>query len=103
MIELKAILPSWEENVAFAEKPDCISTLGVSIDYYRVIGFNPHWICYYAFYNGELAGSAAFKGPPVNNRVEIAYGTLEKFQHRGIATMVCKKLVDLALQNDPLV
>jgi RimJ/RimL family protein N-acetyltransferase len=101
MIELKAIRPSWEENAAFADNPDCATTLGVCIDYYKVIGFKPPWVCYYAYYHGELVGSGAFKGGPVNNRVEIAYGTLERFRHRGIATMICKKLVDVALQQDP--
>lgn len=35
--------------------------------------------------------------------VEIAYGTFEEFRRQGIGTAICKQLVDLSLQTNPLV
>lgn len=101
MIKLLPILAKLEENVTFANNPDCKDTLEMSVSYYKTIGFNPPWICYYASHNDELAGCAACKGKPVNNKVEIAYSTMPRHQHKGIATAICKALVDLALQTDP--
>ncbi|MES2649190.1 MAG: GNAT family N-acetyltransferase [Bacteroidota bacterium] len=52
--------------------------------------------------DGEIIiGSAGFKGPPINNRVEIAYGTFEKFRHKGVGTTICSMLVELALKANP--
>lgn len=92
-----------EANEAFAKNPLCNESLGMCIEFYRRVGFSPPWICYYAKENGELVGSAAFKGRPINNTVEIAYGTFEKFQRKGIGTKICKQLVELSLASDPSV
>lgn len=73
------------------------------IEFYKRVGFNPPWICYYAEENGELIGSAAFKGRPVNSTVEIAYGTFENHRQKGIGTKICRQLVELSLANDPSV
>jgi hypothetical protein len=45
------------------------------IDFYKSWIYPP-WICYYVE-EGELIGSAAFKGRPINNTVEISYGTIK--------------------------
>jgi ribosomal-protein-alanine N-acetyltransferase len=79
-----------EENETFANDPLCNESLVMCIAFYKRVGFRPPWICYYAEENGELVGSAAFKGKPINNTVEIAYGTFEKHQ-----------LVDLSMATDP--
>ena len=50
-----------------------------------------------------IVGSAAYKGKPVNSKIEIAYGTMPQHRQRGIGTAICKALVDLALQSDPCV
>jgi len=92
-----------EENKAFANNPLCSETLGMCIEFYERVGFNPPWICYYAEENGELVGSAAFKGRPVNNIVEISYGTNEKHRQKGVGTRICKQLVELSLTTDPSV
>jgi RimJ/RimL family protein N-acetyltransferase len=52
---------------------------------------------------GQLIGGGGFKGAPVNGRVEISYGTFEKQQGRGIATLICRELRELALRADPTV
>lgn len=100
---LLPIKETMEENEAFADNTLCTETLGMSIEFYKRVGFNPPWICYYAEEKGELVGSAAFKGKPINNIVEIAYGTMEKHRQKGIATKICKLLVELSLATDPSV
>ena len=100
-IELIAIQEQLENNSSFVNHPDCQETLQMSIDYYKTIGFQPPWICYYASMNNELVGSAGIKGKPVNNKIEIAYGTFPRFMNKGIGTAICKALVDLTRQTDP--
>jgi RimJ/RimL family protein N-acetyltransferase len=92
-----------EENETFAKNPLCNESLGMCIEFYKRVGFNPPWICYYVEENGELVGSAAFKGRPVNNTVEISYGTNEAHRQMGVGTRICKQLVELALATDPSV
>ena len=103
MIELVPIQPTFEANTEFNSIPDCADTLNVCIEYYKTIGFNVPWICYYARRDMELVGSAAFKGGPVDNKVEIAYGTIERFRSKGIGKEICRALVELALKTDPSV
>lgn len=103
LINLLPIKRTLEENEAFANDPLCKETLGMCIEFYKRVGFNPPWICYYAEENGELIGSAAFKGRPVNSTVEIAYGTFENHRQKGIGTKICRQLVELSLANDPSV
>lgn len=101
MIQLLPIQQTLEANTAFANNPDCKDTLKMTIDFFNRIGYNPPWVGYYASINGTFVGSAAYKGKPVNNKVEIAYGTMPQHQQKGIGTAICKALVDLALQTDP--
>jgi RimJ/RimL family protein N-acetyltransferase len=92
-----------EENEEYINNPLCIETIFMSIDFYKKVGFTPPWICYYAEENGELVGNAAFKGKPVNNTVEIAYGTMEAQRQKGVGTRICKQLVELSYATDPAV
>lgn len=91
------------ENEAFSNNPLCYESLGMCIEFYKRVGFNPPWICYYVEENGELIGSAAFKGQPINNTVEISYATTENHRGKGVGTRICKQLVELSLATDPLV
>lgn len=102
-MKLLPIQSTIEENAAFAANPDCQSSLYLSIEFMQKIGYQPPWIGYYAKKEGQLVGAAAFKGAPVNGKVEIAYGTFERFQQQGVGTEMCKCLVDLSLQTDPSV
>ena len=100
---LLPIKQTLKENEAFSKNPLCNDTLGMCIEFYKKVGFNPPWICYYAEENGELIGSAAFKGQPINNTVEISYGTMENQRQKGVGTRICKQLVELSLASDPAV
>lgn len=46
----------------------------MTIGFFNKVGYVPPWVGYFVKQDDEL-GSAAFKGPPVNGAVEIAYGT----------------------------
>ncbi len=102
-MELIPINKRIEDNDEFANNPLCQETLQMTVDFYKKIEFEPPWICYYAKQNEILVGNAAFKGPPVNGTVEIAYGTFEKYRNRGIGAEICKCLVDLSLKTNPAV
>jgi [ribosomal protein S5]-alanine N-acetyltransferase len=102
-MELIPINERPEENEEFINDPLCQETIYMTIGFYKKVGFVPPWIGYYAKQNGDLVGSAGFKGQPINGTVEIAYGTIEKFRKQGIGTLICKELVDLALKTDPTI
>ena len=98
---LVPIKQTLEENEVFVSNALCNESLGMCIEFYKKVGFTPPWVCYYAEENGELIGSAAFKGKPINNTVEIAYGTMEDHRQKAVGTRICKKLVELSLATDP--
>ena len=100
---LLPIKETMKENEVFAKNPLCNETLVMCIDFYKRIGFEPPWICYYVEENGELIGNAAFKGRPINNTVEISYGTMAKHRQQGVGTRICKQLVEISLTTDPSV
>jgi [ribosomal protein S5]-alanine N-acetyltransferase len=90
-----------EENEAFLADPFLQESLIMSVDFYKRVGFNPPWICYYASENKELVGCAGYKGKPIDGVIEIAYGTFEKYRNQGVATQICRQLVELSLKTDP--
>jgi RimJ/RimL family protein N-acetyltransferase len=102
-MNLIPIKPTLEENETFVNNPLCKESLGMCIEFYKKVGFTPPWICYYVEENDELIGNAAFKGKPINNSVEIAYGTMEDHRQKGVGTRICKHLVELSLATDPSV
>ena len=102
-LQLIPIKKTVEENEEFFLNPDCWHSLQMTIDFFTMFGYIPPWIGYYVTDGNQIVGSAAFKGRPIDNQVEISYGTLERFRKKGIGTGTCKLLVDLALQTDPSV
>ena len=100
---LLPIKQTLSENEAFVKNPLCNETISMCIDFYKKVGFDPPWICYYAEEGGDLIGNAAFKGRPINNTVEISYGTMESHRQQGVGTRICKQLVELSLTTDPSV
>jgi len=100
-VKLIPVNKELEDNQEFAHNPLCKETLSMTIEFFKRIGFVPPWIGYYAELNGQLVGSGAFKGQPMNGKVEIAYGTMELFRNQGIGTKICRTLVELSLKIDP--
>ncbi|MBS1524604.1 MAG: GNAT family N-acetyltransferase [Bacteroidetes bacterium] len=100
-MKLLPIKEHLHENMEFTTNPACQDSLGMCVDFYKRTGFNPPWICYYVQVDGRLVAAAAFKGKPVGNKVEIAYGTFAPYQNQGIGTKIAGTLVQLARQTDP--
>ncbi|HZA25816.1 MAG TPA: GNAT family N-acetyltransferase [Dehalococcoidia bacterium] len=63
---------------------------------YQEQGYCSPWIGHLAEEDGVIVGTCAFKGPPVDHRVEIAYFTFPEYEGRGIATEMARQLVALA-------
>jgi [ribosomal protein S5]-alanine N-acetyltransferase len=63
---------------------------------YRRTGYREPWIGYLTFADGVNVGTCAFKGPPEDGRVEIAYFTFRGFERRGHAGRAAAALVKLA-------
>ena len=68
---------------------------------YAVTGYVEPWIGYLIEEEGKTVGTCAFKSPPVDGKVEIAYFTFPEFERRGIGRLAAAKLVELALRTDP--
>jgi ribosomal-protein-alanine N-acetyltransferase len=102
-MELLPIKEKLEENARFESDPLCREGLYMSLDFFKRVGYTIPWIGYFAQKDGVLVGAAAFKGAPQNATVEIAYGTFEPYRKSGIATEICRLLVELSLKTDPSV
>ena len=100
-VELRPILPTLEENIEFLSRLENREILEMTIKFYARVGYSVPWIGYFAVMDGEIVGSAGFKGRPMQGKVEIAYGTFDAFQSRGIGTEICKLLVGIARSTDP--
>lgn len=100
-LELLPIRATAEENAHYLPRLQNSEVLEMTIKYFARIGYSVPWIGYFVALNGNIVGSAAFKGRPINGKVEIAYGTDPEFQHRGIGTQICKCLVEIARAADP--
>jgi [ribosomal protein S5]-alanine N-acetyltransferase len=71
----------------------------MTVRHFEKVGFVPPWIGYIAVENSVPVGTCAFKSPPVDGRVEIAYGTMPACEGRGIATAMARELVRIARQE----
>lgn len=102
-MHLLPIKQTLEENQDFLDNPLCKETVEMTVEFQNRVGYNPPWIGYFAKENDELVGVGGFKGKPVNGTIEIAYGTFESHQNRGVGTSICRKLVELSLATDPFI
>jgi quercetin dioxygenase-like cupin family protein/GNAT superfamily N-acetyltransferase len=74
----------------------CEATVGV----YQKTGFARPWVGYLAERDGLVVGTCAFKSPPQEGRVEIAYFTLPEYEGMGVATRMARRLVQIARDAD---
>ncbi len=68
---------------------------------YTRTGYVPPWTGYLALEGAQCTGTCAFKTPPENNRVEIAYFTFPEFEGRGVATRMSQALIRIAFGEEP--
>jgi ribosomal-protein-alanine N-acetyltransferase len=74
-----------------------------TVKLYDVVGFEEPWVSYLALAGGTPVGTCAFKSPPVDFRVEIAYFTFPEFEGRGFATAMAAELIAIARRHQPSV
>lgn len=89
------------KNEPFRADPECKEVVDVYPAFYARVGFHPPWIGYFFVRDKVIVGCGGYKGPPTDNKVEIAYGTFKAYQGLGNGTEICRQLVKLALQTDP--
>ena len=64
---------------------------------YSAVGtFIPPWTGYIVLFEGNIIGTCAFKTPPCDGKVEIAYFTFPGFEGRGLATAMARELIAIA-------
>jgi len=102
-MELIPIKEQLEDNIMFANNPDCREGIYQTVEFYKKIGYNIPWIGYCVQSDGVFKGCAAFKGRPVNGKVEIAYGVFPQYYKQGTGTKIAAALIELALKTDPSV
>ncbi len=100
-MELLPIAQTLADSKQFLNEPLCAETLEMTVNYFGTIGYDPPWIGYYASDGSQLVGSAAFKGKPKNDTVEIAYGVFDPFRNKGYGATICRLLVEKALREKP--
>jgi len=103
-VQLVAIEASGALASPIAPCPELIrQNSDATAEFYKVIGFAPPWIGYVSVSDGRAVGGGAFKGPPRDNRVEIAYYTLPELEGQGLATATARELIGVARAAAPLV
>ena len=92
------------KNTRFRENPECLAVLDIFTAHYRKVGFHKPWIAYFiADDEGEIIGGGAYKGKPIDGKVEISYGTFKRYEGKGVGTQICRQLIALALQTEPAI
>lgn len=72
-----------------------------TVELYIASGYVPPWIGYLALEENKCVGTCAFKSPPENNRVEIAYFTFPEYEGQGVATCMAQALIRIAFHTGP--
>lgn len=73
--------------------PECVAN-------YERTGYQEPWIAYVATNDGVIVGTCAFKTPPADAHVEIAYYTFPPYENHGYATQMAQCLVQIAEDTD---
>lgn len=82
--------------------PIAESILTATVELYKTSCYELPWAGYLALDDlGECIGTCAFKSPPVNNTVEIAYFTFPEYEGKGHASRMANNLVQTALKAQP--
>jgi RimJ/RimL family protein N-acetyltransferase len=76
------------------------SVVEAMIGVYQNSGFVRPWIGYVAIKDDVVVGTCAFKSPPTDGRVEIAYFTFPDNEGLGIATGMASELIRIARHED---
>ena len=69
--------------------------------HFQKTGYCPPWVGYLAFDRETCVGTCAFKTPPIDGSVEIAYATFDQYRDQGYATAMVQSLIEIAHTADP--
>lgn len=75
--------------------------LSTTQEMYARSGYVPPWIGYFALIDSSVVGTCAFKSPPKDGTVEIAYFTFPEHESRGIASKMTRQLIGIASEHAP--
>jgi RimJ/RimL family protein N-acetyltransferase len=101
--ELVPIPEKLEDNKIFLDNPEFKESPTMSVDFYKRVGFNSPWICYYAKLGDQFVGCAGYKDKPVDGKIKIAYGVFSEYFNKGIRAQIAAALVALSLEIDPAI
>ncbi len=89
---IDGILPTADPSLEYV-LPECVAN-------YKRVGFQNPWNAYVTVNDGTVVGTCAFKAPPKQGRVEIAYFTFPQYENHGYATQMAACLVQIAQDTD---
>lgn len=100
-MKLVAITETGETSEPLASHPLLEAVIPATLSLYQKTGFVPPWISYVAVEQEQPLGTCAFKSPPHENRVEIAYFTFPEHERTGVGSWMAHALICLALNESP--
>jgi len=104
MVKLIEILKDGKPSDGSPVKEDLVSKVCEAyVDLYDRHGFSSPWTGYLAKMDEHFIGSCGFKSKPSNNRVELAYYTFPKWEGKGLATEMTRRLLEIAHNAAPRV
>ena len=68
---------------------------------YETAGSYLPWMGYLVLEDDKIIGTCAFRSPPRNGEVEIAYFTFPEFEGRGFATQMARHLIQIVKNTEP--
>ncbi len=83
------------------QNENCMMVYDLQVKLYDKLGYHEPWIGYFAQQEEQIIGTCAFKGKPINGKVELAYFTFQRFEKQGLASTMCRQLVEISRQTDP--
>ncbi len=100
-LDIVPIMPEKYLMDDYLQNAFCKEVFASVKEYYGKVGIRRPWLCYFFLKDKHVVATGGFKGPPKNDRVEIAYGTLPQYEGQGFASTVCHLLVQIALKASP--
>src|ERR1700743_2452554 len=101
ILSLLAQTPGIDKNVQLFSHPDCRSLFDNYKEHEQKVGYHPPWTGYFLIRDNKAVGCCAFTGPPVDNKVEIAYWIFSGHEVQGIASFACRELIAISKNTGP--
>ena len=94
-----SVLAEHPNHAAIAELVAEVATM--TLDLYEKTGATEPWLSYFAVRESDntLLGTCAFKTPPMQGLVEIAYFTFPGHEGQGVASVMARELLKIAFDD----